>query len=75
MLKRPVWSMPVVVIFVLGQDTSQVRISRRQEPIHRSMIAFARGARTGVLMVLMPMLWSTASKAAANLRRDRGGGT
>jgi Uncharacterised protein family (UPF0236) len=24
-LTRPVWSMPVVVIFVLGQDTSQVR--------------------------------------------------
>jgi hypothetical protein len=31
------------------------------------MIAFARGARTGFLIILMPTLWNTASKAATNL--------
>ena len=33
----------------------------------RSAIAFARGARTGVLMIRMSMAANTASKAAVNL--------
>jgi hypothetical protein len=32
-LKRPVWSMPVVVLFVLGQDTPQVRQIPDKSPI------------------------------------------
>ena len=36
-------------------------------PTKRSAIAFARGARTGVLMILMSMAVKTASKAAVNL--------
>ena len=36
-------------------------------PTKRSAIAFARGARTGVLMILTSMAVKTASKAAVNL--------
>ena len=41
--------------------------SRRIVPTKRSAIAFARGARIGVLMILMSMAVKTASKAAVNL--------
>jgi len=36
-------------------------------PTKRSAMAFARGARTGVLMIWMSMAANTASKAAVNL--------
>jgi hypothetical protein len=42
--------------------------SRRTVPTKRSAIAFARGARTGVLMTLMSMAVKTASRPAVNLR-------
>ena len=41
------------------------RHSRRALPTQRSAIAFARGARTGVLMIRMPAAASTVSNAAA----------
>jgi hypothetical protein len=41
--------------------------SRRRVPIHRSAIALARGARTGVRRMQMPSLVNTASKAPVNL--------
>ena len=41
--------------------------SRRIVPTKRSAIAFARGARTGVLMILTSMAVDTASKVAVNL--------
>ena len=43
------------------------RHSRRALAIHLSAIAFARGARTGVLMIRTPMAVNTASNAAVNL--------
>ena len=43
------------------------RSSRRIVPTKGSAIAFARGARTGVLMILTSMAVKTASKAAVNL--------
>jgi hypothetical protein len=39
------------------------RRSRRIVPTRRSLIAFARGARAGVLMILTSMAVKTASKA------------
>jgi hypothetical protein len=41
--------------------------SRRTVPIHRSAIAFARGARTGVRRTRMASPANTASKMAVNL--------
>ena len=43
------------------------RISRRTLPTQRSMIAFARGAWTGVLMIRMPSAWNTVSNPPVNL--------
>ena len=43
------------------------RHSRRKVPITRSQMALARGARTGLLMILMPSAAKTASKEAVNL--------
>jgi hypothetical protein len=43
------------------------RSSRRMVPTKRSAIALARGARTGVRMILILMAVKTASKAAVNL--------
>ena len=43
------------------------RHSRRSVPMKLSAIAFARGARTGVRMMLMSAPAKTASKAAVNL--------
>jgi len=41
--------------------------SRRALATHRSAIAFARGACTGVLMICRPTAVNTASNAAVNL--------
>jgi hypothetical protein len=41
--------------------------SRRAVPIHRSAIAFAHGARTGVLMTRTPSEVNTSSKALVYL--------
>jgi hypothetical protein len=41
--------------------------SRRTAPTHRSAIAFARGARTGVRRMRIPSLANTASKTPVNL--------
>src|SRR5436190_5526984 len=41
--------------------------SRRIDPTKRSAIAFARGARTGVLMILTSVAVNTASKVVVNL--------
>ena len=41
--------------------------SRRALAIHRSQIAFARGAWTGVAMILMPAAVKTASNASVYL--------
>jgi hypothetical protein len=43
------------------------RHSRRTVAIHRSINAFARGARTGVRIVRMPSERNTSSNAAVNL--------
>ena len=43
------------------------RHSRRALAIHLSAIAFARGARTGALMIRTPTAASTASNAVVNL--------
>ena len=42
--------------------------SRRALAIHRSQMAFARGAWTGVLMIRMPIAVKTASNAPVCLR-------
>jgi len=44
--------------------------SRRMVPIAGSQMAFARGARTGVLMTLTPSAAKTASKEAANFEES-----
>ncbi|HEY2270289.1 MAG TPA: hypothetical protein VGI96_47265 [Streptosporangiaceae bacterium] len=41
--------------------------ARRAPAIWRSAIAFARGARTGVLMIRIPAAVSTAPNAAVNV--------
>ncbi len=41
--------------------------SRRALAIHRSQIAFARGARTGVVMIRVPVAVKTASNASVYL--------
>ncbi len=45
----------------------RLRHSRRRVPITRSQMASARGARTGVLMVLVPSAANTASNEAVYL--------
>jgi hypothetical protein len=49
--------------------------SRRTVPIHRSAIAFARGARTGVRRTRMASLANTASKTPVNLLSRSGSRT
>lgn len=55
--------------------------SRRRVPIQRSQIAFAHGAWIGVLTVVMPSAWRTASKLVVYLasrsrsRKPNGAGT
>jgi hypothetical protein len=66
----------VVVVDILAEHGFEVtsteesmrsRHSRRMVPTRRSAMAFARGARTGVLMTLMPSAAKTTSKDLANL--------
>jgi hypothetical protein len=47
----------------------------RALPTQRSVIAFARGARTGVLMIRTPTAANTASNASVNWRPGPGSGT
>ena len=73
LLQRPMWPVRVVVIDVLAEnepemplarDQHLIQASRRALPTQRSAIAFARGARTGALMIRMPAAVNTASNAA-----------
>ena len=66
----------IVVIGVLAEDQAQVPFAGDQYPVQalagalptqRSAIAFARGARTGDLMIRRPAAANTASNAAVNL--------
>ena len=69
--------MTVVVAFELAQHGCRLLLIDDQEtveelaarivPTKRSAIAFARGARTGVLTMWMSMAVNTASKVAVNL--------
>ena len=70
---RPV---PVVVIHVLREDDFEMAAARMRSlsrhsprivPTNRSAIAFALGARMGVLMILIPSAAKTASKEEVNL--------
>jgi hypothetical protein len=81
LLERSVGAMPVIVPGVFGEDRQQVTCvkdqhavhSRRMVPTQRSAIAFARGARGGILMILMPIEVNTSSKPTVNLGgRGRG---
>ena len=69
-------TMIIVVTLEVAQHGSGVAFVVDQEPVEefaadrptkRSAIAFALGARTGVLMIRMSMAVNTASKAAVNL--------
>jgi hypothetical protein len=51
----------------LADDQDPIEESWRTVPTKRSAIAFARGARTGAVMILTSMAVKTASKAAVNL--------
>jgi putative transposase len=56
------------VFFTVEHVTRRVRIhSRRTLPTNRSAIAFARGARTGILSTSAPTDSTTASKDGTNL--------
>ena len=76
LVKRPVWSMGVVMIDVLGENGFELtrwkirirsRHSRRMVPTKRSAKALARGARTGVRMMRILSVRKTSSKLAVNL--------
>jgi hypothetical protein len=60
LLQRPIWPVKVILIDIFAQDRLQVPFadyehpvqdSRRALPTQRPAIVFARGARTGVLMI------------------------
>jgi hypothetical protein len=64
------------MVGVLAKHQPQVPLASDQHPVQalaaalatqRSAIAFAGGARTGVLMIRIPAAANTASKAAVNL--------
>jgi hypothetical protein len=66
----------VVLLDVLGKDCFEVtaaedghpvRYSRRNVPITHSQMALARGARTGLLMILVPSAAKMASKGSGEL--------
>ncbi len=69
------------MVDVIGDDSFELlavphevrpRSSRRRVPIQRSANAFATGARTGVVKMLMPSVRNTSSKASVNwLPRSR----
>jgi hypothetical protein len=72
----PVRPVSVVAIDVLAGNEPEMPFAGDQHPvqalaaalaIHLSAIAFAQGARTGVLMIRTPAAVSTASNAAVNL--------
>jgi hypothetical protein len=74
--ERAVWPAIVVVEFVLAKYGRGVRwlmmrirsrSSRRMVPTNRSAMALARGARTGVRIIWMPLQGKTASNVAVNL--------
>ena len=73
LVQGAVGAMLVVVADVGREDSVEVasvddqRHSRRTVPIHRSMNALARGARTGVRIVRMASVRNTSSNAAVNL--------
>jgi hypothetical protein len=80
LLQYPVRSMAAVMIDVLAQDQPQVPFAGDQHPvqalaaalaIQRSAIAFARGARTGVLMIRTAIAVNTAPDAASIVKRTR----
>ncbi len=73
MVERAVRPVSVEVVLVLadngcGMSLVMIRVrsrsSRRMLPTKHSAIALARGARTGVLMMLIAIAVTTASKAA-----------
>ena len=87
-LQRPVRPVSVVVIDVLAGNEPEMPITRDQHPVQAwrralairlSAVAFARGARTGVLMTRAPagpprptdLLW-VAACLAAQVRRVPG---
>ena len=76
LVECPVRPAGVVMVGVLAQDQPQVPFAGDQHPVQalaaapptqRSAIAFARGARIGVLMIRTPIAVNTASNAAVNL--------
>jgi hypothetical protein len=76
LIERAVGPVVVVVRDVFAEHGLQVmaprmstrsRHSRRRVPNHRSMKAFARGARTGVRMIRRPSDRNTSSKETVNL--------
>ena len=76
LLQRPVRPMSVVMIGVLTKDQPQVPFVGDQHLVqalsagaaHPALaIAFARGARTGVLMIRTPVAVNTPSNTVMNL--------
>jgi hypothetical protein len=68
--------MVVVMANVIGEDSLEVTASEHQDAVealatersdHRSQIALARGARTGVFTILIPSVRKTSSKVRGNL--------
>ena len=75
LLEGSVRAVLVVMSLVLAENPQQMSLvqinvwsssSRRQPPIQRCMIAFARGAWIGLRTILIPTAVNTASKAAGN---------
>jgi hypothetical protein len=73
--------MAVVVLFKLAKNDHGVLLlrirmrsssSRRPVPTRRSAMAFARGARTGVLMIRPSIAVKTESKTASGSRTRSG---
>ena len=75
--QRDLAAQPILLDFVLAEHGRGVvliddqkaveELAARIVPTKRSAIAFARGARTGVLTMWMSMAVNTASKVAVNL--------
>jgi hypothetical protein len=73
LVQAAVWPVTVVVVDVAGKDVLELPLvndqirsssSRRRVAIHRSAIAFAVGARTGVRTVVIASAVKTASKCS-----------
>jgi hypothetical protein len=76
LVQRAVRPVRVIEVLVLAQHDHQVAMvpdqvrsssSRRQLPIHRSMIEFILGACTAEGMTLIPADWKTGSNGALKL--------